>query len=165
MADALHLVGGARSLSVFDNDIGSGTVSPLIVTGGKSGGVALHDLRFISTGKSKHHKTTAGGSSSGMIWHIPKAHLGKFSYCCHSSVLKLAFCLTACLPSAGSVTSLSTIPNTTLFLTGSKDGDVKLWDANNSQLVFHWQKLHERHTFFQPTSRGFGGVVRVCKFE
>ncbi|XP_047057254.1 uncharacterized protein LOC124663619 [Lolium rigidum] len=128
--------GGARSLSVFDNDIGSGTISPLIVTGGKSGGVALHDLRFISTGKSKHHKTTAGGSSIGMIWHIPKAHLG-------------------------SVTSLSTIPNTTLFLTGSKDGDVKLWDANNSQLVFHWQKLHERHTFFQPTSRGFGGVVRA----
>uniref|UniRef100_A0ACD5VM29 Uncharacterized protein n=1 Tax=Avena sativa TaxID=4498 RepID=A0ACD5VM29_AVESA len=87
-------------------------------------------------GKSKQQKTSAGGSSSGMIWHIPKAHLG-------------------------SVTSLSTIPNTTLFLTGSKDGDVKLWDANNSQLVFHWQKLHERHTFFQPTSRGFGGVVRA----
>ncbi|KAM3349294.1 hypothetical protein ACQJBY_022393 [Aegilops geniculata] len=138
MADhGLHLVGGARSLSVFDNNIGCGSISPLIVTGGKSGDVALHDIRFVSTGKSKHHKTSAGGSSRGMIWHIPKAHLG-------------------------SVTSLSTIPDTTLFLTGSKDGDVKLWDAKNSQLVFHWPKLHERHTFFQPTSRGFGGVVRAA---
>jgi WD40 repeat protein len=62
----------------------------------------------------------------------------------------------------GSVTKVTTIPNTSLFLTGSKDGDVKLWDAKNSQLVFHWTKMHERHTFFQPTSRGFGGVVRVC---
>lgn len=147
--------GGARSLAVFDNDIGSGSIPPLIVTGGKSGDVALHDFRFISTGKAKHHRsskehdvkassmhgtksgTSIGGSSSGMIWHIPKAHLG-------------------------SVTSVSTIPNTSLFLTGSKDGDVKLWDAKNSQLVFHWQKLHERHTFFQPTSRGFGGVVRAA---
>ncbi|XP_048563439.1 uncharacterized protein LOC125543966 isoform X2 [Triticum urartu] len=129
--------GGARSLTVFDNNIGCGSISPLIVTGGKSGDVALHDFRFVSTGKSKHHKTSAGGSSRGMIWHIPKAHLG-------------------------SVTSLSTIPDTTLFLTGSKDGDVKLWDAKNSQLVFHWPKLHERHTFFQPTSRGFGGVVRAA---
>lgn len=129
--------GGARSLSVFDNDLGCGSISPLIVTGGKSGDVALHDFRFISTGKSKHHRTSVGGSYSGMIWHIPKAHLG-------------------------TVTSVSTIPNTTLFLTGSKDGDVKLWDAKNSQLVFHWQKMHERHTFFQPTSRGFGGVVRAA---
>lgn len=82
MADhGLHLVGGARSLSVFDNNIGCGSISPLIVTGGKSGDVALHDFRFVSTGKSKHHKTSAGGSSRGMIWHIPKAHLGKLSRC------------------------------------------------------------------------------------
>ncbi|XP_015699102.1 uncharacterized protein LOC102707069 [Oryza brachyantha] len=149
--------GGVRSLSVFDSNIGCGSISPLIVTGGKSGDVALHDLRFISTGKTKHHRssnkhdvkasstlmhdtkseTSNSGSDSGMMWHIPKAH-------------------------SGSVSSVSTIPNTSLFLTGSKDGDVKLWDAKNSQLVFHWQKLHERHTFFQPTSRGFGGVVRAA---
>ncbi|KAG8051653.1 hypothetical protein GUJ93_ZPchr0001g33135 [Zizania palustris] len=150
--------GGARSLSVFGNNIGCGSISPLIVTGGKSGDLALHDLRFISTGKAKHHRssnehdvkvasstsihetksrTTNGGINSGMIWYIPKAHLG-------------------------TVTCVSTIPNTSLFLTGSKDGDVKLWDAKNSHLVFHWQKLHERHTFFQPTSRGFGGVVRAA---
>jgi WD40 repeat protein len=72
------------------------------------------------------------------------------------------FYLISSVLSAGSVSSVSTIPNTSLFLTGSKDGDVKLWDAKSSQLVFHWQKLHERHTFFQPTSRGFGGVVRAA---
>lgn len=61
----------------------------------------------------------------------------------------------------GSVTKISTIPHTSFFLTGSKDGDVKLWDAKNAKLVFHWPKLHERHTFLQPSSRGFGGVVQV----
>ncbi|XP_073006884.1 uncharacterized protein [Typha latifolia] len=148
--------GGARSLSVFDNDIGSGSISPLIVTGGKNGDVGLHDFRYIATGKTKRHKNcneldlkstvihdttygapNIGDSSNGMLWYIPKAHLG-------------------------SVTRISTIPNTSLFLTGSKDGDVKLWDARRSQLVFHWQKLHDRHTFFQPNSRGFGGVVRAA---
>uniref|UniRef100_A0A0D9V1Y4 RAVE complex protein Rav1 C-terminal domain-containing protein n=1 Tax=Leersia perrieri TaxID=77586 RepID=A0A0D9V1Y4_9ORYZ len=149
--------GGVRSLSVFDSNIGCGSISQLIVTGGKNGDVSLHDLRFTSTGKTKHHRssnehdvkasstsihdtkagTSNSGNNTGMIWHIPKAH-------------------------TGSVSSVSTIPNTSLFLTGSKDGDVKLWDAKNSQLVFHWQKLHERHTFFQPTSRGFGGVVRAA---
>lgn len=47
------------------------------------------------------------------------------------------------------------------FFTGSKDGDVKLWDAKSAKLVFHWPKLHERHTFLQPSSRGFGGVVQA----
>lgn len=61
----------------------------------------------------------------------------------------------------GSVTKISTIPNTSLFLTGSKDGDVKLWDAKRAKMVCHWPKLHERHTFLQSSSRGFGGVVRV----
>lgn len=61
----------------------------------------------------------------------------------------------------GSITKISTIPNTSFFLTGSKDGDVKLWDAKRAKLVFHWPKLHERHTFLQPSSRGFSGVVRV----
>ncbi|KAJ1283904.1 hypothetical protein BS78_03G163200 [Paspalum vaginatum] len=134
--------GGARSLSVFDSDIGCGSISPLAVTGGKSGDIALHDFRFLSTGKSKHHRISTehgvkASSTSRMVWHIPKAHLG-------------------------SVTKVSAIPNTSLFLTGSKDGDVKLWDAKNSELVFQWPKLHERHTFFQPTSRGFGGVVRAA---
>ncbi|KAM7276220.1 hypothetical protein ACFE04_018086 [Oxalis oulophora] len=151
--------GGARSISVFDNNIGSGSVSPFIVTGGKGGDVGVHDFRYIATGKTKRNKHSDNGESSlnpsntvvqtgtgnksgdqnvnGMLWYIPKAHLG-------------------------SVTKISTIPNTSLFLTGSKDGDVKLWDAKASKLVYHWPKLHERHTFLQPSSRGFGGVVRVA---
>ncbi|PRQ58513.1 putative transcription factor WD40-like family [Rosa chinensis] len=152
--------GGARSLSVFDNDIGSGSISPLIVTGGKGGDVGLHDFRYIATGRSKRHRHTDKGeqavktssnidhhpadgnrfgeqNQNGMLWYIPKAH-------------------------SGSVTKISTIPNTSLFLTGSKDGDVKLWDAKRAKLVYHWPKLHERHTFLQPSSRGFGGVVQAA---
>ncbi|XP_052192792.1 uncharacterized protein LOC127801585 isoform X2 [Diospyros lotus] len=148
--------GGARSLSVFDNDIGSGSVSPFIVTGGKGGDVGLHDFRYIATGRTKRHKHFASGkvdsnssltadmqnrtgdqNRDGMLWYIPKAHLG-------------------------SVTKISTIPNSSLFLTGSKDGDVKLWDAKTAKLVHHWPKLHERHTFLQPSSRVFGGVVRAA---
>ncbi|XP_043715744.1 uncharacterized protein LOC122664110 [Telopea speciosissima] len=152
--------GGARSLSVFDHDIGSGSISPLIVTGGKGGDVGVHDFRFIATGRTKRnrhsnaseqntkssltHDRQSGTSNkfgeqnlNGMLWYIPKAH-------------------------QGSVTSISTIPNTSLFLTGSKDGDVKLWDVKRAELVFHWPKLHEKHTFLQPSSRGFGGVVRAA---
>ncbi|GFP88205.1 dmx-like protein 1 [Phtheirospermum japonicum] len=121
--------GGARSLSVFDNDIGSGSISPLILTGGKGGDVGLHDFRYIATGRTKKHKHMDSGehninaSSSvdmrsktgdqnrnGMLWYIPKAH-------------------------SGSVTKISTIPNTSFFLTGSKDGDVKLWDAKRAKLA------------------------------
>lgn len=84
---------------MFDNDVGTGSVSPLIVTGGKGGDVGLHDFRYIATGKTKRHKhlnsieritdTAAIGirselSSSvgdqnrhGMLWYIPKAHSGR----------------------------------------------------------------------------------------
>nr|XP_043623601.1 uncharacterized protein LOC122595321 isoform X2 [Erigeron canadensis] len=148
--------GGARSICVFANDIGSGSISPLIVTGGKGGDVGVHDFRYIATGRPKKHKnsdnneqkfnasSTAGlqnkhgdQNRNGMLWYIPKAH-------------------------AGSVTKISAIPNTSYFLTGSKDGDVKLWDAKRAELVYHWPKLHDRHTFIQPSSRGFGGVVRAA---
>ena len=85
--------GGARSLSVFDNQLGSGSVSPLIVTGGKGGDVGLHDFRYIATGKAKRHRRSDSiGHSSltslnydkdhnvdGMLWYIPKAHSGKES--------------------------------------------------------------------------------------
>ncbi|CAA6665762.1 unnamed protein product [Spirodela intermedia] len=137
--------GGARSLSVFDNDIGIGSMSPLILTGGKNGDVGLHDFRYIATGKSKRHRHSAEQNIknkfhenvNGMIWHIPSAH-------------------------QGSVTKIVTIPHTSLVLTGSKDGDVKLWDARRCQMIFHWQKMHERHTFLQPSSRGFGGIARAA---
>lgn len=90
--------GGARSLSVFDNDIGSGSISPFILTGGKSGDVGLHDFRYIATGKTKRHKISDNGeqtsilsdinlptdntkkvgehNQNGMLWYIPKAHSG-----------------------------------------------------------------------------------------
>ncbi|KAL0913039.1 hypothetical protein M5K25_016469 [Dendrobium thyrsiflorum] len=144
--------GGARSLSVFDNDVGTGSISPLIVTGGKNGDVGLHDFRYIATGRSKRHRQPRDqdfksatflntsnhvDNANGMIWYIPKAHLG-------------------------SITKITTIPNTSMFLTGSKDGDVKLWDAKRAQLVFHWQRIHDRHTFIQPNSRTIGGVVRAA---
>uniref|UniRef100_A0A803NSD3 RAVE complex protein Rav1 C-terminal domain-containing protein n=1 Tax=Cannabis sativa TaxID=3483 RepID=A0A803NSD3_CANSA len=155
--------GGAHSLSVFDNDIGSGSISPLIVTGGRDGDVCIHDFRYIATGKTKKHKHLSNGgqtintsSSSdtqagigakvgeqnlnGMLWYIPKAH-------------------------SGNITKIRTIPNTSLFLTGSKDGDVKLWDAKKARMVFHWSKLHDKHTFFQPTSRGSSGVVRAAVMD
>ncbi|XP_047315657.1 uncharacterized protein LOC124919462 [Impatiens glandulifera] len=146
--------GGARSLSVFDNDIGSGSVSPYIVTGGKYGDIGLHDFRYIATGKVKKQRHVSNGQEynntslapemqsrtadqnrNGMLWYIPKAH-------------------------SGSITKISTIPNTSFFLTGSKDGDVKLWDARTARLVFQWPKMHDRHTFLQPGYRGFSGVVR-----
>ncbi|CAN1309391.1 DmX-like protein 1 [Linum perenne] len=127
--------GGARSISAFDNDFGSGSISPLIVTGGKYGDVGLHDLRYITTGRSIQFSASSS-SSNGMLWYVPKAHLG-------------------------SITTVSTIPQTSLFLTGSNDGDVKLWDAKAAKLVHHWPKLHERRTFVQPSSRGHSGVVRA----
>ncbi|GAV71152.1 WD40 domain-containing protein/Rav1p_C domain-containing protein [Cephalotus follicularis] len=151
--------GGARSISVFDNNMGSGSVSPLIVSGGKGGDIGIHDFRYIATGRTKRYRRFGNGEPSistsntdtqagiasksgdqnvnGMLWYIPKAHLG-------------------------SITKISTIPNTSLFLTGSKDGDVKLWDAKAAKLVHHWSKLHERHTFLLPSSRGFGGVARAA---
>lgn len=80
---------------MFDNDIGSGSVSPLILTGGKGGDVGLHDFRYIATGKTKRHKHNDNGdrnsntssnvevinkfglrNQNGMLWYIPKAHLG-----------------------------------------------------------------------------------------
>ncbi|KAJ8573093.1 hypothetical protein K7X08_009604 [Anisodus acutangulus] len=56
-------------------------------------------------------KKTGDQNRNGMLWYIPKAH-------------------------AGSVTKISTIPRTSFFLTGTKDGD--------------------------PSSRGFGGVVQAA---
>lgn len=82
---------------MFDNDVGTGSISPLIVTGGKGGDVGLHDFRYIATGKSKRRHSNAVErmadsdvidirselSSSvgdqnrhGMLWYIPKAHSG-----------------------------------------------------------------------------------------
>lgn len=88
---AFSCEGGVRSLSVLDNEVGSGSISPLIVTGGKGGDVGIHDFRYIATGKAKRHRHADSGEQSsgtssnsdkdrnvnGMLWYIPKAHLGK----------------------------------------------------------------------------------------
>lgn len=93
----MHL-GGARSLSVFNNDIGSGSISPYIVTGGKAGDVGVHDFRYIATGRTKRNRHSdsneelVNGSSTtimrnkigdqnshGMLWYIPRAHTGNYS--------------------------------------------------------------------------------------
>lgn len=56
----------------------------MIVTGGKNGDVGLHDFRYIATGKMKKQRNGDGRSSTdgdqnknGMLWYIPKAHLGE----------------------------------------------------------------------------------------
>lgn len=87
--------GGARSICVFANDKGNGSISPLIVTGGKSGDVGVHDFRYIATGRPKKHNgehkfnasSTAGlqikhgdQNRNGMLWYIPKAHSGTKQY-------------------------------------------------------------------------------------
>ncbi|XP_035845497.1 uncharacterized protein LOC110886331 isoform X2 [Helianthus annuus] len=110
--------GGTRSICVFADEMGSSSISPLIVTGGKGGDVGVHDFRYIATRRPKKHKnsdndeqkfsasSTAGlhnkhrdQNGNGMLWYIPKAH-------------------------SGSVTRISAILNTSFFLTGSKDRDV-----------------------------------------
>ncbi|KAJ7555420.1 hypothetical protein O6H91_05G036700 [Diphasiastrum complanatum] len=140
--------GGARCLDLFDH---VGSSSPLIVTGGKAGDVSVHDFRYIATGKSKRQKSSKLDSSTsdkpstykehsaggGLVWFIPKAH-------------------------SASITTVSAVPGTSLFLTGSKDGDVKLWDVKSCELVSHWSKVHERHMFLQHNSRGFGAVLQAA---
>lgn len=148
------------------------------MTGGKGGDVGLHDFRYIATGKAKRHRradnveqssskslnSDKNSNVNGMLWYIPKAHSGTLSFLCtsyRSIFLTKNFCLNFVTLFVGSVTKIVTIPNTSLFLTGSEDGDVKLWDAQGKNLIQHWSKLHDKHTFLQPSSRGFGGIVRV----
>lgn len=97
----MYYEGGARSLSVFDSVVGSGSVSPLIVTGGKGGDVGLHDFRYIATGKAKRHRRADNMGQSpitssthdkdqnvdGMVWYIPKAHSGKDEFICAVSLV------------------------------------------------------------------------------
>jgi len=94
-----YFEGGAQTVSVSDNQVGSGSVSPLIVTGGKGGDVGLHDFRYIATGKAKRHRRAdnivqSSASSlardkdqnvDGMLWYIPKAHSGEHGLSCTSS--------------------------------------------------------------------------------
>jgi hypothetical protein len=73
---------------MFDHHVGGGSFSPLIVTCGKSGDIALHDFRYIATGKARRQTIPHGVLSSkkqhdgelkfnGMVWYLSKAHSGK----------------------------------------------------------------------------------------
>ena len=65
------------------------------------------------------------------------------------------------LRDTGSITKATAVPGTSLFFTGSKDGDVKLWDVTTRSMVGHWPKVHERHTFLQVNSRSLGSIIQV----
>jgi hypothetical protein len=56
---------------------------------------------------------------------------------------------------------VTAVPGTSLFFTGSKDGDVKLWDVSKATMLGQWHKVHDRHTFLQHNARGFGAFVQV----
>lgn len=101
---------------MFNNVIGSGSISPLIVTGGKAGDVGLHDFRYIATGRTKRHRHADKGeqninsltglpskigdqNSNGMLWYIPKAHLGMDTFCplYDNNIILIMFANIACL--------------------------------------------------------------------
>ncbi|XP_024540074.1 uncharacterized protein LOC9633825 isoform X1 [Selaginella moellendorffii] len=131
--------GGANCLDVLHADLGG---SPLIITGGKKGDISVHDFRYITTGKAKRRKNgyQRTGDDGRFVWHIPKAH-------------------------TASVTRVRAVPGTTLFLTGSKDGDVKLWDVNKCELVKHWQRVHEKRLFLQHNTPGLGALVQAAVMD
>ncbi|KAH7280307.1 hypothetical protein KP509_37G060800 [Ceratopteris richardii] len=147
--------GGARCLEMFDQDVGGGTFSPLIVTCGKSGDISVHDFRYIAKMKSKgtkninkvqglphdYHSSRRQSDGehnvNGSVWHISKAH-------------------------SASITCVSAVPGTSLFFTGSKDGDIKLWDVKKCELVNHWQRVHDKQMFLQHNARGFGAVLQAA---
>lgn len=64
----------------------------------------------------------------------------------------------------GSVTKATAVPGTPYFFTGSKDGDVKLWDVSTQSMVGHWPKVHERHTFLQVNTRSLGSIIQASSF-
>uniref|UniRef100_A0A251V968 Putative WD40/YVTN repeat-like-containing domain-containing protein n=1 Tax=Helianthus annuus TaxID=4232 RepID=A0A251V968_HELAN len=119
----------------MSDEMGSSSVSPLIVTGGKGGDVGVHDLRYIATRNQKNTKILITMNKSSV-------HLQP-QVCIINTWIKMEmeYCGTyQKLTLVRNVTRISAIPNTSFFLTGSKDRDVKLWDAKRATLVYHWQK-------------------------
>jgi WD40 repeat protein len=156
--------GGARCLAVIDSAAGGGY--PLIVSGGRAGDVIVHDFRYVASGRGGHRATgnghsVADGSPGGQarrppvgsnregrggvdlggstsdrtVWSIPRAH-------------------------PGGVHTIESVPGTSMFLTGGKDGEVKLWDAASSRLVRTWERAHDKRTFLN--ARGGGAVMQVA---
>lgn len=136
--------GGARCIASLDVGIGGSSNSPWIVSGGKGGDITVHDFRYILSKKGRRPQSPLSSSSknsvdesgrNGMLWHVSKAH-------------------------SGSVTRATSVPGTPYFFTGSKDGDIKLWDVSTRSMVGHWQRVHERHTFLQVNSRSLGSIIQ-----
>lgn len=134
-ASAICHDGGALCLDVVEAGSSGAGSYPLIVSGGKGGNIAVHDFRFIARGKGRQK---FGGDSESALWSIPKAH-------------------------AGSVSSIAVIPGSSLFLSGGKDGDMKLWDAATCEQILHWPRIHERRTFLN--ARGFGAVTQAAVMD
>ncbi|GBG74814.1 hypothetical protein CBR_g19326 [Chara braunii] len=126
--------GAARSVALIDVNGREGS-SFLIASGGRGGDLDVHDLRYMFSGAMKGSRMKG---ANGSLWHIPKAH-------------------------TASITSLAAIPGTSLFLTGSKDGDVKLWDATNCRQLICWQRVCDRRTFIN--ARGFGTVMKAAVMD
>ncbi|KAL4572585.1 hypothetical protein LXL04_019365 [Taraxacum kok-saghyz] len=66
-----------------------------------------------------------------------------------SSVDRGTIFISNCASSASGSFTRSRRLQIRLFLSGSKDGGVKLWDAKKARLVYQWPKLPDRYTFLQ----------------
>eukprot|EP00850_Spirogloea_muscicola_P013937 SM000097S24790 [mRNA] locus=s97:236557:248609:- [translate_table: standard] len=119
--------GGAPSLTVMATSQGA---SPsLIVSGGRTGDICVHDLRALRSSKTYEASKEAPAS----VWHVPKAH-------------------------AGAIASVVAIPDTPIVVTGSKEGDLKVWDVSRQQLLQHVPDAHDKRMFLN--ARGLGALMQ-----
>merc|ERR1712059_4619 len=51
--------------------------------------------------------------------------------------------------------------NETMFVTGSDDGDMKVWDLTNHRALHSFQGEHARHGLFKNISQGVAQVMLV----
>ena len=90
--DIASIAGGGRCITSLDVAIGGGSTSPLIISGGKGGELAVHDFRFILSKRGKRLQSSESRQRSplssplsgigdvgknGMLWSLPKAHSGE----------------------------------------------------------------------------------------
>ena len=91
--DIASIAGGGRCITSLDVAVGGGSTSPLIISGGKGGELAVHDFRFILSKRGKRLQSPESRQRSplssplsgigdvgknGMLWSLPKAHSGEF---------------------------------------------------------------------------------------
>eukprot|EP00850_Spirogloea_muscicola_P016498 SM000134S26941 [mRNA] locus=s134:258339:270283:+ [translate_table: standard] len=106
-----------------------GASSSLIVSGGRAGDMCVHDLRALRSSKTHEGPKEAPAS----VWHVPKAH-------------------------AGAIAAVVAIPDTPIVVTGSKEGDLKLWDVSKQQLLQHVPDAHDKRMFLN--ARGLGALMQ-----